>query len=139
MSKSINILDKEYVQWVKSLVERYRQSQLKAAVKVNTVQLLFNLSLGKEIAERQAENIYGSNFYAILSKDLKRDLPDVEGLSESNIRYCKRFYLLYNDVIENLPQLVEISDLRNLPQLVEKLCSIPWGHHNMERCRKFEV
>ena len=30
MSKSINILDKEYVQWMKSLVERYRQSQIKA-------------------------------------------------------------------------------------------------------------
>ena len=51
----------------------------------------------------------GTKFYAILSKDLKRDLPDVEGLSESNIRYCKRFYQLYKDAIENLPQLVEIT------------------------------
>lgn len=136
MSSSINILDKEYVQWVKSLVERYRQSQIKAAVKVNTVQLLFNLSLGKDIAERQAENVYGSKFYAILSKDLKRELPNVEGLSESNIRYCKRFYLLYKDEIENLPQVVEKSDGRNLPQVVEKLCSIPWGHHRLiiDRC-----
>ena len=31
----------------------------------------------------------------------------MEGLSESNIRYCKRFYLLYCDVIENLLQVVE--------------------------------
>ena len=74
MSKSINILDKEYVQWVKNLVERYRQSQIKAAVKVNNVQLLFNLSLGKDIAERQAENVYGSRFYALLSKDLKKGI-----------------------------------------------------------------
>ena len=79
--------------------------------------IAFNLSLGKDIAEREAENKYGTKFYAILSKDLKRDLPDVEGLSESNIRYCKRFYQLYKDAIENLPQLVEISDRRNLPQL----------------------
>lgn len=35
MSKSINILDKEYLQWVKDLCGRYRQSQIKAAVKVN--------------------------------------------------------------------------------------------------------
>lgn len=136
MSKSINILDKEYVQWVKSLVERYRQSQIKAAVKVNNLQLFFNLSLGRDIAERQAENVYGSKFYALLSKDLKRELPDVEGLSESNIRYCERFYLLYKDAIENLPQVVEKSDGRNLPQVVEKLCSIPWGHHRLiiDRC-----
>ena len=46
MSKSINILDKEYGQWVKSLVERYSQSQIKATVKVNTEQLKFTLNLG---------------------------------------------------------------------------------------------
>ena len=136
MSKSINILDKDYVQWVKSLVERYRQSQIKAAVSVNTEQLMFNLSLGKDIAERQAENKYGSKFYATLSKDLKSELPDVEGLSESNIRYCRRFYLLYCEAIENLPQVVEENDGRNLPQVVEELCSIPWGHHRLiiDRC-----
>ena len=99
MSKSITILDKDYTHWVKNLVIRYRQSQIKAAVKVNTEQLLFNLSLGKDIAERQDENKYGSKFYATLSRDLKKEIPDVEGLSESNIRYCKRFYLLYNQII----------------------------------------
>ena len=124
MDKSISILDKEYKQWVKALVKRYRQSQIKAAVRVNTEQLLFNLSLGKDIAERQEENKYGSKFYASLSRDLKDEIPDVEGLSESNIRYCKRFYLLYCQTIENLPQPVE------------ELCSIPWGHHRLiiDRC-----
>lgn len=124
MDKNITIIDKNYSQWVKELVVRYRQSQIKAAVKVNTEQILFNLSLGKDIAERQEENKYGSKFYATLSRDLKEEIPDVEGLSESNIRYCKRFYLLYCHAIENLPQLVE------------KLCSIPWGHHRLiiDRC-----
>ena len=69
MDKTITILDKEYTQWVKALVQRYRQCQIKAAVKVNTEQLLFNLSLGKDIAERQEENKYGSRFYANLSRD----------------------------------------------------------------------
>ena len=136
MDKNITIIDKDYSQWVKELVTRYRQSQIKAAVKVNTEQILFNLSLGKDIAERQEENKYGSKFYATLSRDLKEEIPDVEGLSESNIRYCKRFYLLYCQTIENLPQFVEDLDSKNLPQLVEKLCSIPWGHHRLiiDRC-----
>ena len=136
MDKNITIIDKYYSQWVKELVTRYRQSQIKAAVKVNTEQILFNLSLGKDIAERQEENKYGSKFYATLSRDLKEEIPDVEGLSESNIRYCKRFYLLYCQTIENLPQFVEDLDSKNLPQLVEKLCSIPWGHHRLiiDRC-----
>lgn len=35
MSKFISILDKDYVPWVQDLCKRYRQSQIKAAVKVN--------------------------------------------------------------------------------------------------------
>ena len=37
MNKSISILDKDYLQWVKELTTRYRQSQIKAAVKVNSI------------------------------------------------------------------------------------------------------
>lgn len=135
---NITIIDKEYKQWVKALASRYRQSQIKAAVRVNTVQLLFNLGLGRDIAERQAENKYGSQFYACLSRDLKEELPGIEGMSASNIRYCYRFYNLYKEAITNLPQLVENLDDRNLPQLVEKLCGIPWGHHRLiiDQCSK---
>ena len=46
MGKSINILDKAYLQWVKELTTRYRQSQIKAAVKVNSVLIEF-LGVGK--------------------------------------------------------------------------------------------
>ena len=49
MSKSINILDKDYAQWVQELCKRYRQSQVKAAVKVNTEQLMYNWLLGRDI------------------------------------------------------------------------------------------
>ena len=133
---NITILDTEYKKWVKNLALRYRKSQIKAAVKVNTEQLFFYLSLGKDIADRQVENKYGSNFYANLSRDLKEEIPGIEGLSETNIRYCKRFYLLYCEAIPNLPQLVEKMDTQNLPQAVEDLCSIPWGHHRqlIDRC-----
>ena len=136
MSQNLTIIDKDYREWVKELSARYRKSQIKAAVKVNTEQLLFNLSLGKDIAERIDENKYGSRFYANLSRDLREEIPGVEGLSESNIRYCKRFYLLYSEAIENLPQVVEDLNGRNLPQVVEELCSIPWGHHRLiiDRC-----
>lgn len=41
MNNSINILDKDYLQWVKELSSRYRQSQIKAAVKVNSILIEF--------------------------------------------------------------------------------------------------
>ena len=102
--------------------------------------LRYYWELGKDIEEKQADNKYGSKFYATLSRDLRHEMPDVEGLSETSIRYAKRFYVLYNQQIINLPQLVEESEKANLPQLVERLYSdlfsIPWGHHRyiIDKC-----
>ncbi len=124
MSKSISILDKDYLQWVKELSIRYRQSQIKAAVKVNSVLIEFYWGLGSDIVSLEVDNKYGGKFYATLSADLRREMPGVEGLSESNIRYAKRFFQLYAD------------RSRILPQLVEELWNIPWGHHRyiIDKC-----
>lgn len=140
MDKSIGILDKDYTLWVKELVIRYRSSQIKAAIKVNRELLHYYWELGRDIEEKQADNKYGSKFYATLSRDLRHEMPEVDGLSETSIRYAKRFYVLYNQLIVNLPQLVEESEKANLPQLVERLYSelfsIPWGHHRyiIDKC-----
>lgn len=124
MSKSIGIIDKDYLQWVKELSTRYRQSQIKAAVKVNSVLIEFYWGLGSDIVSREADNKYGGRFFATLSADLRVEMPGVEGLSESNIRYAKRFFQLYSGCS------------RNFQQLVEDLCGIPWGHHIriIDRC-----
>lgn len=105
MDKTIGILDKDYSLWVKELVKRYRGSQIKAAIKVNKELLCYYWELGKDIEEKQVDNKYGSKFYATLSRDLRHEMPDVEGLSETSIRYAKRFYSLYKQQLINLPQL----------------------------------
>lgn len=138
--KSINILDKDYIHWVKELSSRYRKSQIKAAVKVNSEMLRYYWELGRDIVTKQAENKYGSNFYGTLSIDLKKAIPNAEGLSPSNIRYSKRFFQLYSPVLENLQQVAEKLKRENLQQVAEKsqsplerlestLFSVPWGHH----------
>ena len=138
--KSINILDKDYTRWVKELSSRYRKSQIKAAVRVNSEMLRYYWELGRDIMERDAENKYGSNFYGMLSADLKKSIPNSEGLSPSNIRYSKRFFQLYSSIIENLQQVAEKLEQRNFQQVAEKsltplewlestLFSVPWGHH----------
>ncbi len=52
MEKFINILDKDYVQWVKELSLRYRQSQIRSAVKVNQEMLRFLIFTLKTIVCR---------------------------------------------------------------------------------------
>lgn len=84
---------------------RYRRSQIKAAVKVNTEKILFNWQLGRDIVEMHIEDRWGEKVITQLSKDLQQALPGVEGLSRSNIYYCKSFYLIYNQDNEFFHQL----------------------------------
>ena len=59
-------------------------------------------------------------------------MDNVKGLSESNIRYAKRFYDLYSGIFANLQQPAENSSSKILQQPAETfdcLTSIPWTHH----------
>jgi hypothetical protein len=98
-------------------------------VKVNQEMLQFYWDLGKDIVERDAENRYGTRFYASLSRDLKSLLPDATGLSERNLYYTKKFYNLYSQVLGNLQQVVADSENQISQQVAAKLFSLPWGHH----------
>lgn len=159
MSNLIRI-NNEYANWIKDLSLRFRQSQMKAAVKVNRELLKFYFVLGADIVNKQAESKWGEGFFRNLSQDLRDALPDVKGLSETNLKYTKYFYLLYSPLIEVQnasetfssfhPQLVDDSgktlvnpqstkEIEKHPQLVDELetiLSIPWGHHRfiIDKC-----
>jgi len=49
--------NKEYRQWLLDLKNRIRQSQIKAAVKVNTELLLLYWDLGQDIVARQRRHL----------------------------------------------------------------------------------
>ena len=143
MSKSINILDKDYIQWIKDLSSRYRRSQIKASVKVNQEMLQFYWELGKDIVEKKAESRWGSGFMKNLSRDLKEVNPDATCFSETNLLYMKNFYLLYQPYLIITPQpgeqitqqLAEQGENAITPQLGEQIrndiFSIGWGHHKV--------
>ena len=130
MKSEFLILDSDYLDWVKELSARYRKSQIKAAVKVNQEMLRFYWELGKDIVKLNAENKYGSNFYTVISTDLKRLVPNASGLSPSNIRYAKRFFELYSSTYTNFQQLAEKSEtnLSLSEKMLTDLFSVPWGH-----------
>ena len=161
MSKLIKI-DADYADWIKDLSQRFRQSQIKAAVKVNSEMLKFYFSLGADIVSRQAESKWGDGFIKNLSQDLQEVLPGVKGFSETNLKYVKKFYLLYSQLFgfrpqveDNLecvkittpvPQPVEQSEI--WPQVeakmlysqeVENLFLVPWGHQKLiiDKCLEY--
>lgn len=147
MNKSITILDKDYAQWVKTLINRYQECQVRAAVKVNYEQLMYNFMLGRDIVEMHVEERWGEGVINQLSIDLKREMPTAEGLSATNLRYCRRFYLLYYKSVVIRPQvegkLSRTPDTSIYPQAGGKIRSsypaqelspifnVPWGHHKL--------
>ena len=126
------IKDKEYTEWIAELSHRYRQSQIKASVRVNNEMLRFYWSVGKDIAERQYDNKYGSHFYENLSNDLTKVVGNKRGLAPTSLRYTKYFYSLYSPLFENHRQAAEDSPQSIYRQAAEDfdlLFCIPWTHH----------
>ena len=125
MDKLIEV-DAQYREWISEVSKRFHQSQIKAAVKVNDEMLRFYWQLGKELHDRKDKFSYGQSFYKTISRDLRRELPDVKSFSETNLRYMQKFAELYSEV-SNLPQVGE--DFRS--EEIEPLFAIPWGHHKI--------
>ncbi len=98
---------REYASWLRELKQRYLHSRLQAALSANSFMLAYYWSIGRDIASKQYQNVYGSRFYKQLSSDLRRELPDVKGFSETNLKYMYYFYSLYSQRIENRPQPVD--------------------------------
>lgn len=131
MSQLLHI-DAEYKQWIQELSLRYRQSQIKASVRVNNEMLRFYWSVGKDITDRQFDNKYGTHFYENLSKDLVAALNVKQGFSPTNLKYTKYFYNLYSTLFENHQQVADELVNANRQQPAddfELLFCIPWSHH----------
>ncbi len=109
--------DKNYIKWLKSLKEKFRQFQLKAAVKVNTKLLNFYWYLGKEIVEKQKQSKWGDKLIEKLSKDLMVEFPNMKGFSRRNLMYIQKWYLFYS------------ADSKLVQQPVALITQIPWGHN----------
>lgn len=97
-------LDTEYSQWLYEIKERYRNTQIRAAVKVNAEQLMFNWLLGKDLATRRVDEKWGSGIVEQVSLDLQNEFPTAKGFSTTNLWNMKKWYLFYS---EKLQQIVE--------------------------------
>ena len=118
-------MEQKFKEWVATLSQKYRQSQIKAAIRVNSEIISFYFELGKEISKTSFKAKYGNCFYDNLSKQLNSLLPEAKGLSPVNLRYSERFYNMYYKYI------------KIFPQVVEQLPLVPWGHHRciIDKCK----
>lgn len=123
IQKATETLGRDYQKWIKNLKIRYRQSQIRASLKVNGEMLNFYWELGRDIVEMHAESRWGDKLLQNLSRDMKSCISDIEGVSVTNLLYMKNFYSMYKPLLEITPQVGE--------RFTQTLYSIPWGHHKL--------
>ena len=157
-------IDADYADWIAEVKHRYRSAQVKAAVKVNAEKLLFNWLLGRDLVQKKAEERWGAGVVEQVSLDLKREFPDAEGFSTSNLWYMKKWYLFYTNQksIQKLQRFVgELQSSVNkvslrlqqpVGEILEQPVSdigeefplpfafVPWGQHIeiITRCKSLE-
>ena len=59
-------------------------------------------SIGADIVNMQAESRWGSKAIQALSQELRGEFPGTQGFSETNLKYMKRFYLMYSNLVTSL-------------------------------------
>ena len=123
MTKMINTID--YKVWVKDLKLKFRQAQIKAAVKVNSTLLEFYWQLGVDIVEKQKASTWGSGFLKQLSNDLMAEFPDIKGFSLRNIKYIRQWVTFYTD--DNAIGQQAVAQLES--PINQQIFQIPWGHN----------
>lgn len=135
------IAEQKYVEWLADIKSRYRKSQIKAAVKVNSTLLEFYWSVGQDLVRLKAEERWGAGVVKQFAFDMRNAFPDETGFSYSNVKYMKRWYVFYYERITKSQQVVDefrqqvgdqkgqrVVDLLEMPQ---NFGLVPWGQHIM--------
>ena len=130
------LADMEYVEWLSNVKARFRQSQIKASIRVNTAMLEFYWSIGRDLVALRAEKRWGAGVVKQFALDMRQAFPNETGFSDTNVKYMKRWYSFYfervtkshqlGDQIEIAEKSHQVGDQLEMPELFGK---VPWRHH----------
>ena len=141
------------------LKQRVRRAQVRAALSVNRELVLLYWHIGREILRSQQAEGWGTKVIERLARDLRREFPDMGGLTSRNLKYMRAFAEAYSGgafvqqlaglfVPQAVAQLAGAKVQRpvgqsvpaKVPQAVAQLefdlppepfASLPWGHNRV--------
>ena len=117
------IADNNYIEWLSDVKKRFKNSQIKAAVRVNSEMLSFYWSIGRDLVTLKAETHWGAGVVKQFALDMRNAFPNETGFSYTNVKYMKKWYLFYYEKFIKSQRPV---DLLEMP---EKFGQLPWGQH----------
>jgi len=106
-------LPASYAAILDELKDQIRSARIKAGLAVNRELVLLYWRIGRRILGQQQAEAWGSKVIDRLSSDLRREFPEMKGLSSRNLKYMRAFYKAYPD-----------------EAIVQQLAAqIPWFHN----------
>lgn len=99
-----------YGAFLSEIKDKVTAARSRAMVAANAIVITSYWEIGRGVLEREEEEGWGARVIDRLAKDLRREFPDMTGLSPRNLRYMKTLAGIWP---EELPQAV---------------ATLPWGH-----------
>ena len=90
-----SLLPLGYAALLARVKDRVRIAQIKAATAANRELILLYRDIGNAIVDAQKDKGYGKRVVEMLSADLRREFPDMAGLSALNLWRMRAFYVAY--------------------------------------------
>jgi predicted nuclease of restriction endonuclease-like (RecB) superfamily len=136
----------EYRQFIEDLKARVTAARISAARAVNRDLILLYWDIGRAIVEKQQTLGWGESVVEMVSADLRRAFPQINGFSPRNVWYMRRFFEVYSapDFLQQVaadlkkmpknlaiwPQPVaKLTEVKAIEFLQQAVAEIPWGHH----------
>jgi len=118
-------LDKSYLKLIDDLKNQIKTARVKAHLAVNRELVLLYFNIGKSILAKQEAEGWGSKIIEKVSQDLRKEFPEMTGLSITNLASMRRFADVYGPQIQRLEILHRAGG-----EMAESLIfNIPWRHH----------
>jgi len=84
----------EYFEILEDIKRRIKAAQYKAALEMNREQILLYWNIGRVIIENSK---WGNKFIDNLARDIKLEYPNTTGYSVRNLKYMKKFAVMFSD------------------------------------------
>jgi predicted nuclease of restriction endonuclease-like (RecB) superfamily len=117
----------DYAELLEDLKSRIRTARVQAALAVNRELVLLYWDIGRSILERQQQEGWGAKVIERLADDLRREFPDMKGLSRANLFYMRAFAEAYPDrefvqqVAGQLPWFHNVTILTKVKDPLERV------------------
>lgn len=104
-----------YSALLEEIAGRIRAAQVRAALALNRELVSLYWQIGREILARQQDAGWGAKVVDRLANDLRREFPEMRGLSRTNLLYMRSFAEAWGDD----------------PVVQQLVGQIPWGHNTV--------